>query len=88
MRAVFEKAISKAPKCEQILWRLIPCQGESALATHVITVSVRSCFARETMVFWANEAGNVTDWIELARTEPGEHVACLLIAGIGVARRG
>ena len=88
MRAVFEKAISKTPKCEQILWRLIPVEGQPTPATHVITISVRSCFARETMAFWADEAGNVTDWVELARTEPGEHVACLLLAGIEMTRNG
>lgn len=84
MRAVFEKAISRTPKCEQVLWRLIPTEGQPYPATHVLTLSVRSCFTSETMSFWANEAGTVTDWFELSRTEPGEHVAALLIAGIEV----
>lgn len=86
MRAAFDRVLTKAPKSTHYLWRVIPAEGETPPATHVITSSVRHCFVRETLAFWADEAGNVVDWAELSRTEPDEHVACLEIAGIGVSR--
>lgn len=85
MRAVFDKVLTKAPKGTQYLWQVIPAEGEGTPpATYIITSSVRCGFVRETVAFWADEAGDVTDWAELSRTKPDEHVACLEIAGIEV----
>ena len=84
MRATFDKVLTNTPACEQYLWRVSPDKSADTFATHVVTSSVRHLLVRETMAFWANAAGEVGDWFELACTAPGEHVACLEAAGFEV----
>lgn len=84
MRATFDKVLTKTPAGEQYLWRVNPDKLAATFATHIITSSVKYSYVRETMAFWANSAGEIIDWVELARTGPGEHVACLEAAGFEV----
>lgn len=84
MRATFDKVLTNTPKCTQFLWRVSPDKTAATFSTHVVTSSVGYAFARETMAFWANAAGEVVDWSELACTAPGEHVKCLEAAGFEV----
>lgn len=84
MRATFEKTLTKTPAGEQFLWRVSPDKHAATFATHVITSSVKYSYVRETMAFWANSAGEIIDWVELACAAPGEHVACLEAAGFEV----
>lgn len=86
MRATFERVLTKSPKWTQYLWRVAPDSHADTHATHVITSSVKFAHIRETVAFWADKDGEIIDEVVLSRTEPGEHVACLQIAGFEVGR--
>ena len=84
MRATFERVLTETSNCTQYLWRVAPDSHADTHATHVITSSVRFGFVRETIAFWADKDGEIIDKVPLSRTELGEHVASLQIAGFEV----
>ena len=84
MRVTFVKFIINTPSNTRLLWRVEENKTAATFATHVVTSSVDTVIARETMAFWANAAGRVVSWDGLATEAPNEHVACLKAAGFEV----
>ena len=84
MRVTFVKVVTNTSWNTRLLWRVEENKTAAAFSTHVVTSSVDYEVTRETMAFWANEAGRVVSWDGLATEAPNEHVACLEAAGFEV----
>lgn len=81
--AHYVKTLGRGYFWEQRLYRI---EGH-ANTEYVVTSSIkRNLLINETMAFWANEAGEIVDWGELATEAANEHVACLEAAGFEVVK--
>ena len=58
----------------RVLWETESDTGEKG---YVLTSSIRSSLASETMAFTADEQGGVTDWLELCQLGPDKHEECM-----------